>query len=103
LIELGFAVVFGFSPLAFDPPLMLDPIESDIKGTLRDLQPPSRYLLDAEQDAVPVEGTERYRLENQYLECSLEQVNLFAHNATLLFEIGEYTLGPRLVKKFFER
>ena len=47
-IKLRAAIIFRLSPLALNPSLMLDSIESDIEGALRDLKSFSRDLLDAQ-------------------------------------------------------
>jgi hypothetical protein len=78
-IEFSAALVFRFTPLAFQPSLMFDPVESDVKGTLRNLKTSARDLLDAHQYAVAMKRTQRNSFENQYLQGSLEEFNGFFH------------------------
>src|SRR6516164_8985390 len=57
-IELGFALVFRFSPIAGDPASMLETIKRRIERALLDLEAISGNLLDSQQHAVAVQRPE---------------------------------------------
>jgi hypothetical protein len=65
LVELRFAIVLGLAPFGGDEALVLEAIESRVEGALLDLELVLRDLLDAQEDAVPVEWAERDCFENR--------------------------------------
>ena len=62
---------------------MLEAVERGVQGTLLDLQCVVRDLLNAQQDAVPVERSEGNGLQDQEVERALEQLGRFGHGALL--------------------
>ena len=52
-------------------------------ANLGSLQRVPRDLLDAQQDAVAVQGSQRDRLEDQHVERALQDIHLFAHDSLL--------------------
>jgi len=77
LVELGFAIVVGLAPLAGDPALVFEAVEGGVEGALLDFELAAGDLLDAEQDSVAVEGAEGDGFEDEHVEGSLEEVDLF--------------------------
>jgi hypothetical protein len=51
---------------------VLETIERRIERALLDLQPVPRDLADAQQDAVPVQRSQRERLQNEEIESALQ-------------------------------
>jgi hypothetical protein len=84
-VELGAAVVFRLSPLGLDEALVLHAIKGDVERSLGNLKAPTGDLLDSEQDAIAVERTEGDGFENEDLESSLKQVDLFATHLPLSY------------------
>src|SRR5262249_41610607 len=72
-VVLRFPVILRFSPLGGDETLMFETVQGGVQRSLLDLQRISRQLLNAQQDAVPVQGTEGNCLENQEVERALQQ------------------------------
>ncbi len=56
-------MVLRLAPLALDPAPALKTIDGDVEGTLQDFEALAGNLLDAQQDAVAMQRTERDRLE----------------------------------------
>src|SRR5213593_2973006 len=54
-VVLGFPLVIALTPFRRDESLMFQPVERGIQGALRDLQRVAGYLLNPEQNAVPVQ------------------------------------------------
>src|SRR6516164_2383237 len=59
VVILRFPLVVRLAPFAPDPALILQPVQRRIKRALLNLQPILRYLLDAQQNSVPVQWSER--------------------------------------------
>ncbi len=76
-VKAGAAIVLRLTPSAFDPAPALKPIDGGVEGTLQDFEALAGYLLDAQQDAVAMQRTERDRLEDKHLECALRECNRF--------------------------
>src|SRR5204863_4932369 len=73
-VELRPALVLGLAPFRGDEALMLQPVQRRVQGALLDLEVVARDLLDAQQDAVAVLGTERNRFEDEQVERALEEL-----------------------------
>src|SRR6266849_3951986 len=79
----GLAFVFRLAPFAGDPSLVLQPVQRRVQGTLLNLQPIFRNLLDAQQNAVAVQRAEGNSLEDQHVQRALQKVELFVHGSVL--------------------
>ena len=62
---------------------MLESVERGVEGTLLNLQRVIRDLLNAQQDAVPVERSERNGFQDQKVERALKQLGRLGHGALL--------------------
>ena len=69
------------TPRGGQQPLLLEAVERRIQRTLLDDQRAARDLLDAQQHAVPVEGSERDGLENQDVERPGQQRGARRHDS----------------------
>jgi hypothetical protein len=78
-VILGAAVVIGGAPTGFQETLADEAEERGVEGALLDEQRAAGDLLDAEENAVPVEGTERDSLENQKIESAGKEIGLRGH------------------------
>src|SRR5438309_1747512 len=78
-IESRPALVLGFAPLALDEPLVLEAIQRGIQRALLNFEALAGALLDAQQDTVAMQRSERDRLENQHVERTLEQSGGLGH------------------------
>src|SRR6185312_15961057 len=58
-VKAGAAIVLRFTPLAFDPASALKTIDGGIERTLKNFKALPGNLLDAQQDAIAMQGTER--------------------------------------------
>src|SRR3981189_697474 len=76
-VKAGAAIVLRNTPLAFDPAPALKTIDGNVEGTLQDFEALAGDLLDAQQDAVAMQRTDRDRLEDEHLECALWEFNRF--------------------------
>jgi hypothetical protein len=81
-IVLGTAVVFGSAPGCFEKALADEAEESGVESALFDEKSAARNLLDAEEDAIAVEGAEGNGLENEEIESAGEKVSLRGHRAS---------------------
>ena len=54
--------------------------------TLQDFEALAGDLLDAQQDAVAMQRTERGRLEDEHLECALREFNRFRQRLSPIWE-----------------
>jgi hypothetical protein len=76
-VKAGPPIIFRRTPLPFDPAPVLKTIDGGVERTLQDFEPLVRDLLDAQQDAVAMQRTERDRFEDEHLECALREFNWF--------------------------
>jgi hypothetical protein len=53
-------------------------VEGGIQGTLLDLEDGARHLLQALRDGVSVDGAKRNDLQDEHVECALQQVGFLA-------------------------
>jgi hypothetical protein len=53
-VEAGAAIVLRLTPLTFNPATALKTIDRGVEGTLQDFEALAGYLLDAQQDALPM-------------------------------------------------
>src|SRR5205814_531641 len=74
LIELRAAVVVGKSPVALDPSLVLEAMESEIERAVFHGERVVRRCLDPAGDAVAVARTPRERFEDQRVERSAQDL-----------------------------
>src|SRR5215469_13569771 len=74
-VKAGAAIVLRLTPRALDPAPALKTIDSGVKGTLQDFEALAGNLLDAQQDAVAMQRTERDCLEDEHLEGALREFN----------------------------
>jgi hypothetical protein len=63
---------------------MLEAIERGVQRSLLNLQRVARDLLDAEEDAVAVFGTQRHGFENQEVQRALQEFRRRGHERALL-------------------
>src|ERR1044072_3357708 len=91
LVELRFAAGFVYVPARRDPTFLLDAIEGGIQRSMFDIQHFVGELAEALDDPVTVQLAQRERLENQHVECSLQQIGLiFRHVDLLIPRIGRH-------------
>ena len=76
-VKAGAAIVLRLTPFAFDPAPALKTIDGGVEGTLQNFEALAGDLLDAQQDAVAMQRTERDRLEDEHLKCALREFNRF--------------------------
>src|SRR5262249_15338671 len=62
-------LILRFAPLARNPTLMFQPVQRRIERPLLDLQPVLRDLLDSQQHTIAMQRPERYRFEDQHVQC----------------------------------
>ena len=67
---------------------MLEAIERGVEGALLHDELVGAHLLDAEEDAVAVELAEGDGFEDEQVEGSLHEVDLFGHCGSLLGRLG---------------
>src|ERR1043165_4243838 len=79
LIELGFAVVLGESPLGLDPLPLLHPVERGVESALFYREGPFGGLPDPLSDGVAVAGTPGEGLEDEHIERALEEIEVGGH------------------------
>src|SRR5689334_25396302 len=92
-IELGAPVVLARLPLAGDPSLLLELVERGIERPVAHLEHVGGQVLEALADRPSVRGLERDDLEDEEIECALDEVLRPAH-ARLLSRL------PRLIRPF---
>src|SRR5271165_5064228 len=85
-VKAGAAIVLRLTPLAFDPVPALKTIDGGVEGPLQDFEALAGDLLDAQQDAVAMQRTERDRLEDEHLECALREFNRFRQRLSPIWE-----------------
>jgi hypothetical protein len=76
-VKAGAAIVLRVAPFTFDQAPALKTINSGVEGTLQNFEALAGDLLDAQQDAVAMQRTERDRLEDEQFECALWKFNRF--------------------------
>ncbi len=79
----GFAVVFRLAPFTGDPALMFQTIERGVQRALLDFQAIFGNLLDAQQNAVAVQGPKGNGLQDQHVQRALQNVQLLVHRSNL--------------------
>ena len=77
LIELRLSPVARLAPLRFEPAALLQAVQRGIERALLDLQNFLGNLPDSLGDAVPVNRTKRDNLQDQQVQCSLQEIRLF--------------------------
>src|SRR5207237_7999490 len=85
-VKAGAAIVLRLTPLAFNPAPALKTIDGGVEGTLQDFEALAGDLLDAQQDAVTMQRTERDRLKDEHLECALREFNRFRQRLSPIWE-----------------
>src|SRR5262245_22552239 len=70
---------------------MFDPVQGGIEGALLNLQLVARHLLDAQEDAVSVQRSERNGLEDQQVQRALQQFGGTGHGVSPRITKGEAT------------
>jgi hypothetical protein len=84
---------------------MFEAEERRVKRSLLDGELAAGDLLDAEENAVAVKGTERDRLQDEHVEGTLHEVELRGHVSLLLVSLLLDSLGeakgrfPRLSRR----
>src|SRR6266481_10144611 len=84
-IIFGTPVILGLAPLGGDPALLLQAVERGVKRTLIDLQLLFGDLADALRDGPAVHGLESDSLEDQQIECALDEIGGFAHDLPISY------------------
>src|SRR5262245_10756934 len=79
LIELGPPVVLRRFPLGGDPALVLELVERRIERPFAHLENFPRNLAEPDADSPAVQRLERENLQDQEVECALNQIGRFAH------------------------
>src|SRR5580765_1587409 len=80
LVELRVSPRIRLTPLRRDEPLLLEAMQRRIQRTLRDLQDILRHLLDALRDRPAMLRLGGQGLENQEVQCPLDEVGRLAHD-----------------------
>ncbi len=73
-VILRLALVFRLAPFARDPTLVFEAIQRRVERALLNLQTIFGNLLDAQQNAIAVQRTERNGLENEHVQRALQKV-----------------------------
>src|SRR5262245_22371472 len=82
-VELRATVVLTGLPFGLDPSRLLQLVECRIERAIAHLEDVARHLLQALTDRPAVERLEREDLEEQKIECSLNQIRWAAHFTSL--------------------
>src|SRR4029077_15884164 len=93
-VKAGAAIVLRLTPRAFDPAAALKTIDGGVEGTLQEFEALAGDLLDAQQDAVAMQRTERDRLEDEHLECALREFNWFRQKLSPIWKRRLYARSP---------
>src|SRR5206468_3148592 len=72
-VILRLATIVGLAPFRLDQSLMFEAVQRRIQRPLLDLELVAGNLLDAQQYAVAVKRSEGDRLQDQKVECSLQE------------------------------
>src|SRR5579864_230293 len=81
-VELGTAIVVGDAPLGIDPASLLQSRQCGIQRSLAHLKSFLGNLLDALGNSPTMHRFERQRFEDQQVQSALQQLHLFAHQAS---------------------
>jgi hypothetical protein len=81
-VVFGATVVVGGAPTGFQKALTDEAKERGVEGSLFDKKRAARDLLDAEENAVAVEGAEGDGFKNEQVESTGEKVGLRGHGAS---------------------
>src|SRR5947208_16401686 len=76
-IKLGAPIVLGSAPFRFEQPLMFEALERGIQRTLLGEQSAAGDLLDTQQHAIDMQGTERHSFKNHEFERAWQASGLF--------------------------
>jgi hypothetical protein len=72
-VETRAAIVLGDAPFGGEQPAMLEPVERGVHGALFDAQRAAGDLLDAQKDAIAMEGSERHCVQDEEIEGAGEK------------------------------
>src|SRR5580658_861516 len=82
-IELGLTIVVGFAPLTGNQALVFQSVERWVQRSLLDLQLLIGDLLYAKQNPVAMQRAERDGFEDQHVQGTVQQIDLFPHDLSL--------------------